>query len=195
MISIKSELENKKSEVEQMLLMIDEVANLTSGVIKSSILKSAYILLLYNMIESTMSMIFERIHEAISTESYDNLVPELQDLWVEFFFIKHPPKDYKSHLDKTIGKTLLLPELAEFSNKIKLFSGNLDGKKLDELLKKYAIGKLCTSDRGQLLIIKNKRNKIAHGEEMFKESCRNMAKTELVSLKKATFSALAACRA
>lgn len=190
MISIKSELANKKSEAEQMLLMIDEVANLSSGVVKSSILKSAYILLLYNMIESTTSIIFERVHEKISTESYDSLVPKLQDLWVDFFFINHHQKNYKSHLDKTIGKTLLLPELAEFSTRVKLFSGNLDGQRLDELLKKYAIGKLTTSDRGKLLIIKNKRNKIAHGEEMFKESCRNMTKSDLVSLKKATFSAL-----
>lgn len=190
MINIKTELSEKKEEVELFLNMIDEMTNAQGYVSKIAILKSAYIVMLYNMIESTMSLIFERVHEKISTQNYGDLAPKIKAIWVDYFFKKHPEKHFQIHLDKTIEKTLEFPLLPAFSNRIKLFSGNLDGKKLDELLQKYGIGTLSTSDREQLLIIKEKRNKIAHGELMFKEACRNMTTRELQALRNASFSAL-----
>ncbi|MGI4859128.1 MAG: MAE_28990/MAE_18760 family HEPN-like nuclease [Janthinobacterium lividum] len=190
MISIKSDIIERKEESDQMLAMIEDVSSVGGGVVRSAILKSAYVVMLYNAIEATISLVLERIHEEISHVQYVDLIPELKSIWVEFFFFNHPQKTFQAHVDGAVKNNLTIPLLKEFSERVKLFSGNLDARKIDEILKKYGIGALSTPDRGQLLIIKTKRNKIAHGELSFKEGCRNMTKTELKRLQKATFSAL-----
>lgn len=190
MISVRAELNEKKYEVEQMLELIIEVSNLNNKVIKVAILKSAYILLLYNTIESTITLIFERIHEVLSSENYIDFIPEIKNIWIDFFFKKHSEKKYLEHLDKTISGDLKFPLFGDFLDRVKLFSGNLDGRELDKLMKLYGIGLLNTPDRAKLVEIKEKRNKLAHGEEMFKESCRNMTIRDLDTLQKATFEAL-----
>lgn len=190
MISVRSELLEKKTESATLLELTNEVADLENGVIKAAILKSTFVLLLYNMIESTMSMVFERIHEKLAQEHYQDLVPELQKVWVEFFFIKNTPDTFQKHLDKTIAKNLCFPNLNEFTKRVKLFSGNLDAHKLHGLLKKYKIGILQTEGKERLLFVKNKRNKIAHGEEKFKDSCRDLTSSELFEIQQAVFSAL-----
>lgn len=58
------------------------------------------------------------------------------------------------------------------------------------MLKKYGIGVLATANQHKLLEIKNKRNRIAHGEEMFKEACRHLTITELRSFQDACFDAI-----
>ena len=190
MINVKSELDQKKSEANTMLEFISEVSELKASVLKVAILKSAYILILYNMLESTSTLILQKLHEVIATEQYADLRVELKSLWVDFLFKKNSEKNYQKLLDNIINKNISFPSLDDYSKRITLFSGNLDGKEIDKLLKKYGAGCLTTSDRGKLLIIKNKRNKLAHGEEMFKESCRNMTIAELKILQKATFNAL-----
>jgi hypothetical protein len=188
--SIKFDLSDKKHEAEQLLELISEMSALKGKVIKVAILKSAYVLLLYNTIESTMTVIFERIHEVLSSECYANLIPEIKMIWVNYFFKKHSEKKYQDYLDRTISGELKIPLLKEFLVRINLFSGNLDGRQLDKLLREYGIGKLNTVNRAKLLDIKNKRNKLAHGEEMFKESCRNMTIGELKVLYDATFESI-----
>lgn len=190
MISVQAELSEKKEEANLLLVLTYEVSALENGVIKAAILKSTFVLLLYNMIESTMSMIFERIHEKLSTEHYQDLAPELQKVWVDFFFVKNSPSLFHKHLDKTISKNLSFPSLRDFTTRIKLFSGNLDAQKLHGLLKQYGIGVLQTQGKEKLLFVKNKRNKIAHGEERFKDSCRDLTNSDLSEIQDAVFKAL-----
>ncbi|MCX7220859.1 MAG: MAE_28990/MAE_18760 family HEPN-like nuclease [Burkholderiales bacterium] len=190
MISVKAELSEKKEEANLLLELTEEVGRLENGVVKAAILKSTFILLLYNMIESTMSMIFERIHERLSSEHYVDLSPQLKSVWVEFFFEKSSPTNYKSHLDKTLAKTLEFPNLEVFTKRVKLFSGNLDSGKLHGLLTKYGVGILATEGKEKLVFIKNKRNKVAHGEESFTDSCRHLTHTELLENRNSVFLAL-----
>lgn len=190
MISVKSELSEKKEEANLLLVLTEEVGALDNGVVKAAILKSTFVLLLYNMVESTMSKIFERIHEKLAVEHYQDLAPELQKVWVDFFFVKNSPSLFHRHLDKTISKNLSFPTLSDFTARIKLFSGNLDAQKLHGLLRQYGIGILQTQGKERLLFVKNKRNKIAHGEERFKDSCRDLTGSDLSEIRDAVFSAL-----
>jgi MAE_28990/MAE_18760-like HEPN len=190
MISIRAELAEKKVEANLLLDLTLEVGNLENGVIKGAILKSTFILLLYNMLESTMSLVFERIHEKLATEHYVDLSPQLRKVWVEFFFEKQTTKNHHEHLEKTLSKTLSFPDLPSFTERIKLFSGSLDSEKLHGLLKKYGIGVLATDKKEMLVFVKNKRNKVAHGEESFKNSCRNLTTSELIEYRTAVFLAL-----
>jgi hypothetical protein len=185
-----NELTLKKEEAALFLLMIQDVTAKPGGVAKASLLKSSLVVMLYNAIESTMTLVFERVHEEIGKIAYPDLSPKIKAIWVDYFFIQNNSKHYQLHLEGAISKTLKLPDLDVFLNRIKLFSGNLDGRQLDELMKRYGIGTLKTRNRNLLLIVKNKRNAIAHGEQSFKEACREMTINDIEKLIKATFVAL-----
>ena len=93
-------------------------------------------------------------------------------------------------MEGTLDQTLKFPLLDVFSKKVKLFSGNLDGRKLNELLKKYGIRPITVPGREKLETVKNRRNSVAHGEDMFKEACRDLSDSDLIELRDSTFAAL-----
>lgn len=187
MNQFKSKLDEKKHEAEQMLEIISEISQAEGSVNKTAMLKSAFVLLLYNIIESTAFLVFERVHEKIAIENYEQLGSKIRKVWVEFFFSHHTSEFHHEHLEKTLQQQLRFPHLEKFTDRIKLFSGNLDARKIDEILKKYDIGVITTPNRAKLLTIKNRRNSVAHGGEMFKDACRDLSDSDLDDLKKATF--------
>ncbi|MEA9710307.1 MAE_28990/MAE_18760 family HEPN-like nuclease [Xanthomonas campestris] len=190
---IQRALVEKKAEAEQMFEIISDIregTNISNAQTKAAMLRSAFVLLLYNMVESTALIVFERIHERVATAPYDLLRSEMRKIWVNYFFSHHGAPDHHLHLEGTLGQTLRFPLLEDYSKKIKLFSGNLDGRKLNELLGKYGIGVITTPGREKLVLVKNRRNSVAHGEDMFKEACRDLSDNDLAGLRDATFSAL-----
>ena len=190
---IQRALVEKKSEAEHMFEIISDIRNgndISNAQTKAAMLRSAFVLLLYNMVESTALMVFERIHECVATEPYDLLCDEMRKIWVNYFFSHHGAPEHHMHLEGTLCQTLRFPLLEDYSKKIKLFSGNLDGRKLNDLLSKYGVGVIKTPGREKLQSVKNRRNSVAHGEDMFKEACRDLSDNDLVGLRDATFAAL-----
>lgn len=190
MISARADVAEKKQEAQILLDLVSEVSGRPESIVRAAILKSAHMLLLYNAIESTATIVLERVHDVLARETYSNLRPEIRKIWTEYFFQKHSEKSRYSHLEGTISGETKFPKLSDFLDHVTLFSGNLDGRAISELLTKYGIGSLNTGDRAKLLDIKSKRNKIAHGEEMFKEACRNYTVAEMGSYQAACFNAL-----
>ncbi|WP_226687154.1 MAE_28990/MAE_18760 family HEPN-like nuclease [Stutzerimonas stutzeri] len=192
MSDLQGALSEKKAEANQMLDIIIYVqrGDIENAITKAAMLRSAFVILLYNMIESTAFLVFERIHERVAVETYGSLGDEMRRIWVDYFFSHHKSSDHHSHMEGTLGQTLKFPLLEVFSKKVKLFSGNLDGKKLNELLKRYGIEPITAPGREKLVTIKNRRNSIAHGEDMFKEACRDLSDSDLKDLRDSTFAAL-----
>lgn len=190
MTIFREDLDERKFEAEQMFQLVREVAGLEDGVAKASILKSAFVLVLYNMIESTAYLVFETIHERISTRHYVELASDMRKVWVDFFFSSHPSGRHHEHLEKTLEKQLAFPSLDKFMDRIRLFSGNLDARKIDEVLAKYGMGCLTSPGKEKLLVIKNRRNAVAHGEKMFRKACSDLSDSDLEQLKVATFAAM-----
>lgn len=190
MRGVRAHIQERKSEAETLLQLVGEVILQPNSVVRAAILKSAHILVLYNVIEATATEILERIHEAISKEKYSDLSPEIRKLWAEYFFCKQSEKKRFDSLEATMGGKTCFPQLNDFLDHINLYSGNLDARAINGVLKKYGIGVLATANQHKLLEIKNKRNRIAHGEEMFKEACRHLTITELRSFQDACFDAI-----
>lgn len=184
------ELQEKKAEAEQMMEIILHVSGMNGAIVKTAILKSSFVLILYNMIESTVFSVLDKVHEELSGENYLTLNLNVRKLWVDFYFSNHPSKSYFNNLEKMLGQTLRLPLLTDLMGRMKLFSGNLDARKIDGLLSKYGIGAIRAPDKDKLVTIKNRRNTLAHGEKMFKQACRDLSESDLDSLKLATFNAL-----
>ncbi|MBD5446771.1 MAG: hypothetical protein HDR32_03290 [Treponema sp.] len=70
----------------------------------------------------------------------------------------------------------------EYTNKIKLFSGNLDARKINKICEKYGISCLTNDKQEKLLEVKIKRNQLAHGEVSYKFACRNMTVDDIKKL-------------
>lgn len=192
MSDIKLKLSVRKSEANEMLELISYVQNsgIGNAITKAAMLRSAFVLLLYNMVESTAFLVFERIHERVALENYGALGNEMRKIWVDYFFSNHKPSTHHTHMEGTLTQTIKLPSLEDFSKRVKLFSGNLDGLKINELLKKYGVQLITDPGREQLRIVKNRRNSLAHGEDMFKDACRDLSDSDLAGLRDSTFSAL-----
>lgn len=192
MSEFQRELVEKKIEANQMFEIISyiQTSNTENAIIKAAMLRSAFVLLLYNMVESTAFLVFERIHERVAAEHYGSLGSEMRKIWVDYFFSNHKSSDHHMHMEGTLCQTIKLPLLEAFSKKVKLFSGNLDGQKLNELLKKYGVKALTNPGREKLVTVKNRRNSLAHGEDMFKEACRDLSDSDLIELRDSTFAAL-----
>ena len=190
MFSINDEFKEKCDEAELLIQHIISLSKETGNVNKVSILKSAFVLLLYNMLESTTVLILERIHEKVSAHEYNELSDKLKKVFIEFYLLNENLKKQQEKLDLIITNSLNFPLFTEYSKKINLFSGNLDARKLSSVIGRYGIGGITSKNNDKLFIVKNKRNKLAHGEEMFKESCRNFTTRELDLIKEATFAAL-----
>ena len=190
LFSINTDFKDKCDEAELLIQHIESLSKEKGSVSKVSILKSAFILLLYNMVESTTVLVLERVHEKVSSHQYNELSDKLKKKFIEFYLFNENSKKQQGQLDLIITNNLTFPLFIEYSKKVNLFSGNLDARKLSTVIDKYGIGKITSDNKDKLLFVKNKRNKIAHGEEMFKDSCRNLTTRELESIKVATVIAL-----
>ena len=190
LFSINADFEEKCDEAELLIQHIDDLSKERGNVNRVSILKSAFILLLYNMLESTSVLVLERVHEKVSSHQYNELSDKLKKIFIEFYLLNENSKKQQGKLDLIISNNLTFPLFSDYNKKVNLFSGNLDARQLSSVTDRYGIGKITSNNKDMLLTIKNKRNKIAHGEEMFKESCRNLTIRELNLIKVATFDAL-----
>lgn len=188
--TIKDDFEEKRLEAEILINHIQDISKETGSVNKVAILKSAFIILLYNVIESTAVLILERVHEKVSRHQYCELSEQLKMLYIECYMFNESKKKQQVALDLIIDNSLAFPDFEELTKKINLFSGNLDARELSKIMGRYGIGKITSLNKEKLVIVKNKRNKIAHGEVMFKECCRDSTHKELSVIKTAVFDSL-----
>ncbi|MCI5151226.1 MAG: hypothetical protein D3916_17890 [Candidatus Electrothrix sp. MAN1_4] len=84
-----------------------------------------------------------------------------------------------------ITESVLKKESIALSQENLDFSGNLDAQKIRELSEKFGFSK--PQDGRNLVTIKNKRNRLAHGEATFSEIGRDYTVGELTSFKDETF--------
>jgi hypothetical protein len=190
MLSVKADFKERFEESEVFLNHIKSgISNSSIRVQESSMLKSSYMLLLYNLIESTITSTLDEVHAKVSTVSYVDASNKVKRLIIDYHF-GTSKKCNMRQLNEFLEGECKLPIYSEFSKKVRLYSGNLDAKEIDQLLTRYGIGKLTSQNKDKLLIVKNKRNKIAHGEVMFKEACRHYSVQDLEKVTMAVFDAL-----
>jgi len=147
-------------------------------------LKASGFLLLYNLIESTMRNAIEAIFEEISTQgvSFNDIKPGIKKQVLQN--IKDLKIDDKIILQIT---DISLYIINAGLNKEKLFSGNIDSKRIEKTAEIYGFS--CDSDYSKtghghdLGTIKNNRNDLAHGVKSFAIVGREKSADELLKIK------------
>lgn len=158
-------------------------------------LRAEAIIVLYNLIESTISNCVFYVYDNIKDEKlyYGNLISELRDIW---FREKIPSKlslDNARKISQRIADTLA-SELIEFKNLPSDISGNLDLRKIISLSQKIGVKLEIIPDVKRtgdvFLSIKSKRNDLAHGNKSFSEVGSLLTYNDLVDYKENTLAFL-----
>lgn len=167
------------------------------GIEATTILKSNMILLLYNCVESTITNCLVILHQTICNENckFNELSLNIKNLLTEYYYKNLKEANMSEdnlllHLTNMINTwiynssiTLSYEEYTKYKTG-NIFSGNLDSKEIKKIAKKYGIE--FDAECSQLRIIRDKRNKLAHGEVSFSECCNQDSLTYIKVLKENT---------
>lgn len=140
--------------------------------------KATAFLLLYNLMESTVSNAIEAIFDELSNHviTFDSCRQEIRRVVLG---------NLKQH-----NVTDILPELNRLSSDIvtktfrksKIVSGNVDARKIKEVANEYGFAH-PSADGESLLTVKSSRNDLAHGSKSFAEVGRDYTVAELKGMK------------
>lgn len=141
-------------------------------------LKASAFLLLYNLMESTVSNAVEAIFDEFESRgvSFDNCRLAVRKVVLG---------NLRQH---DLAK--ILPELKSISidmitktfRKEKIVSGNVDARRIREVAEEYGFAH-PSSDGGSLLTVKTSRNDLAHGSKSFSEVGRDYTVSQIISMK------------
>lgn len=215
MLSVKQAFDDRVDEINLFYKLLDDIIKKEGQLIFPnevdrrenldikliSILKSSATLQLYNLIESTITNSLKFVHDTFTREEilYENLSDEIQKIWIRFhydyFKVTSNEKDVLHNL-KVLVDTWAhnsVPIRLPFTEYIKYntgsnFSGNLDAKEIRKISEKYGIDfdEKCDEIRR----VRDKRNKLAHGELSFEEMGRSDTIEYMTNLKDKTIAFL-----
>jgi len=151
----------------------------------STILKANGFLLLYNLVEATIRNSINDIFVSVHSQNitFRHLTDNLRKLWV-----KQEIKNLKHEDIFNLSKKILENELILFKAECVNISGNIDAQKIRDIAKQF--GYQETGNGRDLVTIKDKRNKLAHGEYTFSEIGRDYTVRDLIDFKNNTKSYL-----
>lgn len=192
MRTIRTEFYKRKREIDRYYGLITEIETgsdlFKDGAILpfetglSPTLKSGAVLMLYNLIESSVSKCINLIHERISSENitFIELSDNIQKIWLKYHY--KLLRESNVITDKNVNELRLIIEILTVSKFItlsqedsngllkSLFSGNLDAKQIRKIAAKYGI--VFTRESVQIRVVEQMRNQLAHGEISFEEASR-----------------------
>ncbi|MBQ6886455.1 MAG: hypothetical protein IJN54_02945 [Lachnospiraceae bacterium] len=158
-------------------------------------LKSNLILMIYNLVESTIMGGILRIYDQLKSEgySYNDVREEIKKIWFEFKFNEVYDRNahFNSYRDKAadIINAILEGKTLELNRKATDISGNLDADKIRIICHEHGITyNLSQECRGGIVLkdVKDKRNDLAHGTLSFEECGRNYSLSDLKEIKDET---------
>lgn len=177
LLSVKNDLDKRFEDIQAMMNILEKNEKVNSQLI----LKSSLMLMLYNAVEGTMSNLLIELFDNIKSRqiSINNLPINLQKLIYKFHLKKiggevEKLKKFNNYNDIEICDISYL----EINKYLKLFSGNLDSRSIKELSSKLGVTLSDKMNEPTLLQVKSIRNKLAHGETRFSNTCQDITLEE-----------------
>ena len=156
------------------------------------ILKSNALLMVYNLVESTIMGGIVEIYDILKEQNitYNMVRREIKDIWFSYKFNQVYDKDahYNSYRDKAseIITSILSNDTLLLDRKATNISGNLDADKIRRICNEHGICfRLECHSRGGIILkeVKDKRNNLAHGTVSFVECGRDYSVEDLIKIK------------
>lgn len=157
--------------------MMESILEINQKVDAQLILKSSLMLMIYNMVEGTMSNLLVDYFDYIHAKNIPicNLPNEFQCTIKSY----RDKKNSGSSDEENSTYTRFDLSYSEMTKYLKLFSGNLDSRSIREVCKKVGIDLPESIKEPALLIVKSNRNKLAHGETRFNNTCQDITLDEI----------------
>lgn len=187
--------DDRKSEIEfyySIMLEIDGDSQKIRTVDNSRflrILKSNFLLMLYNMVEACIVSGMMEIYENLkaNTNSYSDLISEIQVIWSNYeigkvYSSQGGRKAFEGRVQEIINQVISSQPIILRREAFRI-GGNFDAKAIKDLCDKHRIRYVASDDDGCLLTVKTKRNNLAHGDESFGDCARDMTLTDLEHIK------------
>lgn len=157
------------------------------------VLKAGVFLHLYNLVESTVTDCMKRVADEIrATTSFH----ELEDGWRRAWATSAGKLDKDLALDKLLTEVVLLCQSIVDGDAIdikpKIGVGNLDDRRIEKLAERYgielkvrpavvkAVKHQVFNDLGFLGVVRDRRNRLAHGLGSFSETGRDYSTGDLI---------------
>ena len=195
MIAIHDVLDDRKSEIEfyySVMVDFDNNTNVLQTVDNQRffrIMKSNFLLMLYNLVEATFTTGMLEIYDQLKSDecSYANVIDEIQNIWRDYKIKEvykaesglstYTNRVHKVVLDITQNTPLVL------SKSMMGINGNLNAKQIKAICDKHRI-RYCVSDDSLVLEkVKKKRNSLAHGDGSFSVCARDLTISDLETIK------------
>ncbi|GCD51403.1 MAE_28990/MAE_18760 family HEPN-like nuclease [Acetobacter pasteurianus] len=181
---IRSDMEERETSLH---ILMDHIIKLTSQKKTINIiviLKASLYVALYNNVEATVYAVLEKVHCELSNIGFNDLSPALKSLMISYGIGKNNMQD-KAKAKRIVkerfeNENTKFPQLSEFLKRKSIFSGNLDARKLRVICKLYGMDDINFSQKtDRILIVKNKRNKISHGELSLLDAGKGISNNEM----------------
>ena len=195
MININETFEERKGEIEfyySVLIEIDKEDSSIKTIDNArlfKIMKSNFILMLYNLVESTISTGILEIYESIKNDSctYKNMVQELQTIWrdakvKQVYSSSTELKTYTNRVKDIVDDiTTSAPFILEKG--MLNINGNLNAGRIKHICDDHRIRYTVVDDDNKLEEVRKKRNSLAHGDESFSQCARDLTLSDLEKIK------------
>jgi hypothetical protein len=186
MIDVKNTFKQRKIEIDEYFKFLNDYkpANADDNLFK--ILKSNLLIMLYNLIESSISNAIEEIHNNIYSNS------------ISFNLLKERIKSLIINNTKRVNSDKFVAKINDIATDIikhtfkreELFNGNVDSRKIKKLSEQYGFNSDTDYERtkhgSHLVTIKDKRNDLAHGIYSFTEIGKEYTIQDLEDMKDKT---------
>lgn len=178
-------------ETEMYYSFLSSYINTSSDKELNKILRSNLILMLYNLVESSISNSIEEIHNNIHANNiaFDSLNTELRKILIKQLKSNVNPCDFVVNINN-----LAIDIVKKCFQKRKISNGNIDNKTISDLGNKYGFNintTYATTKHGKCLEeIKGRRNDLAHGTFSFTEIGKEYTVEDLNKMKNETINYL-----
>jgi hypothetical protein len=188
MLNAEEEFKRRNIEIDEYLTHLETLES-TSGlsVTLMNTMKSSALLMIYNIVESTMTNLLQDLFDHLQNEgvSFDDLNDKMKELVLGFVKKHNPGKLVGKMRDQMLDIAVACFERSE------VFSGNLDSKEIRETMKRIGIKMTHAYTESALQDVKNERNNLAHGNKSFSDCGKDYTAVQLREIQKKTQAVLA----
>jgi len=154
------------------------------------ILKSNILLMLYNLVEACVTTGFVEIYDSIKNNSlsYKELIESIRSIWTNYEIGRQSLAatattiTYEKKVQNIISQVISDGAIILTKDALAI-SGNLDARAIRQLLDSHSINITDRSEKHHVLLVKNKRNALAHGIDSFGEGARDISINQLAEIK------------
>ncbi len=187
---------NRREEIEfYYSVMVDaedetkDVLNTIDNQLFFRIMKSNFLLMLYNLVEATFTTGMLEIYEKLKQENctYSSVIDEIQKIWRDYkvkevYKPDSPLVTYTNRV-KSIVTDITQNTPIALSRSMLEINGNLNAKQIKEICDNHRIRYRVIDDQLMLEKVKIMRNSLAHGDESFSRCARDLTLSDLETIK------------